>query len=68
MNKLRKVWFQSTILVKFHGCSVRCFKYLKQFFLDWFWMTASNVWAEKDNFKHRILTLQYQKVADEKWK
>ena len=34
MNKLEKVWFHSTFLVKFHGCSVRNFKSLKQRFLN----------------------------------
>ena len=34
MNKLEKVWFHCTFLVKFHGCSVRNFKYVKQLFLN----------------------------------
>ena len=36
------------------------------FFLDQFWMTASNVWAWMDYSKYQILILQIQKVADEK--
>ena len=32
MNKLGKVWFHNTFLVKFHGCSVRNFKSLKQLY------------------------------------
>ena len=33
-NKLGKVWFHSTLLVKFHGYSVRNFQFLKQLFLN----------------------------------
>ena len=29
-------------------------------------MTASNVWAWIDDFKYQVLTLQNQKVAEEK--
>ena len=47
INKLGKVWFCSTFLLKFYGCFLRNFKSLKQ--LYW------------------ILSLQNQKVADEKW-
>ena len=47
VNKLVKVWFCSTFLLKFHGCFLRNFKSLKQLY--------------------RILSLQNQKVADEKW-
>ena len=34
MNVLGKVRFHSTVLVKFHGFSLRNLKSLKQFFLD----------------------------------
>ena len=72
MNELGKFWFYNTFLVKLHGCSVRNFKSLTQYFLKWFWIIAFNVWAWLDNVdrrlstKHQILTLQNQKVADEK--
>ena len=65
MNKLGKVWFHGRFLVKFHGCSVRNLKFLKQLFLNQFCITAFSVWAWIDYFKHQILKLQNQKVADE---
>ena len=68
MNKLGKTWFHSTFLVKFHECWVRSLKSVKQLFWNKFCITACNVWAWKDNFKYQILTLQSQKVADEKYK
>ena len=68
MNKLGKFLFHSTFLAKFHGFCVRNFKSFKQLFLNWFWITAFNVWAWIDNFKYQILTLQNQRVADEKLK
>ena len=34
VNKLGKFWLHSTFLAKFHGCSVRNFKSLKQLFLN----------------------------------
>ena len=43
MNKLGKVWFHNTLSVKFHGLSIRNLKSLKRLFLDYFWVTASNV-------------------------
>ena len=61
MNKLGKVWFHSTVRVKFHWCSVRNFISLKQLFLNWFWITASS------STKYKILTLQNQKVVGEKY-
>ena len=61
VNKLGKVWFHSTILVKFHGCSVRNFKTLKQLFLKWLSITSLNVWAWIDNHKYQLLSLQNQK-------
>ena len=66
MNKLGKVWFHGTFLGKFHGCSVRNLKFLKQLFLNQFCITAFGVWTLTDNFNHQILKLQNQKVADEK--
>ena len=58
MNKLGKVWFHSTFIEKFHGCSVRGFISFKQLFLNQFWITAYKFWAWLDNFKYQIVTLQ----------
>ena len=66
MNKPRKGWFYSKFLVKFHERSLGNFKSLKQLFLDLLWMTGFNIWAWIENFKYQVLTLQNQKVANEK--
>ena len=64
-DKLGKVWFNGTFLVKFHESSVKNSKSLKQLSLSQFEIAASNVWPWIDNFKYQILTLQNQKIADE---
>ena len=66
LNKLGKVWFQSTFLVNFHGCFVRNLKSLRPLFLKEFRILASNVWAWIENLKYYIWTPQNQKGANEK--
>ena len=63
MNELGKVWFQSVYYVKFHGCSERNFKSLKQLFLNWFSITAFNVWTWMNNFKYQILNFPNKKLV-----
>ena len=65
MNKLEKDRCHSAFLVKFHGRSLKNFKYLK-LSLDHWQMAASNIWACTDKFG--VPNLDTPKSVSSWWK